>query len=148
MSKRGPTAKGFIPSREKYTCPVKDCKIEIRGDGISKHFSKYANLIALDKANEDLSNLRKNAKTSAKDSVELSEEYLNSLLSNSSENEKLHTFYLVQHAHSSLKLRSYNSINFKCQQNKNVRPNIFQISGTSREESQHKKPKLQLEGIS
>ena len=56
---RGPMASGFQPSRDRYKCPVKGCKSEFRGDDISKHFAKYANLLVLDKAIEDLSNLRK-----------------------------------------------------------------------------------------
>ena len=41
MSKRGPLASAIQPSREKYKCPVKDCKSEsLRGDDITKHFQK------------------------------------------------------------------------------------------------------------
>ena len=63
MSKRGTSASGYQASREKYKCPVKECKkSELRGDDIPKHFAKYGNLIILDKAAEDLSNLRKSTK--------------------------------------------------------------------------------------
>ena len=48
-NKRGPLSSGNIPSRGKYNCPVKDCKMEIRGDDIKKHFQKYSNILALNK---------------------------------------------------------------------------------------------------
>ena len=49
MSKRGPKPfAGSRPSKEKYTCPVKDCNARYRGDSIGNHFQKNANLLALD----------------------------------------------------------------------------------------------------
>ena len=49
MSKRGPKPfDGSRPSKEKYTCPVKDCNARYRGDAIGNHFQKNANLLALD----------------------------------------------------------------------------------------------------
>ena len=47
MSKRGPKPSGR-PSKEKYTCPVKDCNARYRGDSIGNHFQKNANLLALE----------------------------------------------------------------------------------------------------
>ena len=55
LGKRGPLQTGQ-PSKEKYSCPVKNCKSEFRGDDIAKHFRTYANLDALDKAAENQSN--------------------------------------------------------------------------------------------
>ena len=49
LNKRGPLSSGYIPSREKCKFPVKDCKMEIRGDDIKKHFQKYSNILALNK---------------------------------------------------------------------------------------------------
>ena len=43
----GPKPSGR-PSKEKYTCPVKDCNARYRGDSIGNHFQKNANLLALD----------------------------------------------------------------------------------------------------
>ena len=136
--KRGPTASGYQASRGKYKCPVKDCKSEFRGDDISKHFAKYANLLVLDKAIEDLSNLRKNTKAEASDAIELSDEYIECSLSSFSDSEKMHTKYLIQHSYSSLKLPNYNSINFKCQQKSSITtsksgalPSTFAKSGFS-----------------
>ena len=66
----------------------------------------------LDKAAEDLSNLRKS--TSGSDAIELSDEYIECLLSSFSESEKLNTKYLIEHGYSSMKLPYYNSVNFNC----------------------------------
>ena len=112
MSKRGPLASAIQPSREKYKCPVKDCKSEsLRGDDITKHFQKSSDLVALDKTLENQSALKK----CGKDDIELSVTYLKNLLALSSESEKLHTLYLLNNGHSSKKLPTYNSVNFKCQ---------------------------------
>ena len=49
MPKRGPKPfAGSRPSKEKYTCPVKDCNARYRGDHVGNHFQKNANLLALD----------------------------------------------------------------------------------------------------
>ena len=90
----------------------------------------------LDKAAEDLSNLRKSTKASGSDAIELSDEYIECLLSSFSESEKLHTKYLIEHGYSSLKLPNYNSVNFKCQQKGIVTksgtlPSTFAKSGFS-----------------
>ena len=61
LHKRGPSTSGQ-PSRQFYTCPVKNCDSKFRGDDIAKHFRTYANLVALDKANENQSNLSKSKK--------------------------------------------------------------------------------------
>ena len=53
----------------------------------------------------------------SRDFIENSDDFLQSLLIQSTESEKLHTEYLFQHGHySSAKLPNCNSINFKCQQ--------------------------------
>ena len=53
----------------------------------------------------------------SRDFIENSDDFLQSLLIQSTESEKLHTEYLFQHGHySSAKLPNRNSINFKCQQ--------------------------------
>ena len=109
MKRKGPIASGYRPSRDKYQCPVKMCKSEIRGDDIPKHFQTYSNLLALDKANENQSVLRKNL--TACDITEQSEEYLNGFLLQASESEKSHTMYLFHHGFSSLSLPNFNSIN-------------------------------------
>ena len=41
---RGPKKSGFNPVREYYRCPVKNCNSQFRGDEISRHFTKNANL--------------------------------------------------------------------------------------------------------
>ena len=39
---------GYQPTRDKYKCPVDNCKAEnIRGDDIQKHFQSKSNLISL-----------------------------------------------------------------------------------------------------
>ena len=111
--KRGPIPKGQ-PSRENYICPVKDCNDNYRGDEIGKHFHDFANLTALDTACEYQSILQKSS--TAADVIKKSEEYLKSLLSNSSESEKWHTIHMFNHGHTSHQLPNYNSIGFKCQQ--------------------------------
>ena len=59
MGTRGPIAKGSQPSRFKFKCPVDNCLIVMRGDNISRHFKENADLIVLDKAVENLSQLKK-----------------------------------------------------------------------------------------
>ena len=56
---RGPSKSGFNPSKERYRCPVQKCNSEFRGDEISRHFTKNANLALLCEALENQSNLRK-----------------------------------------------------------------------------------------
>ena len=41
---RGPKKSGFNPVKEYYRCPVKNCNSQFRGDEISRHFTKNANL--------------------------------------------------------------------------------------------------------
>ena len=43
------------------------------------------------------------------DIIELSEEFLSNLLTNASDSEKQHTFYLLHHGFTSTKLPNYNS---------------------------------------
>ena len=116
----GPTSKfGNKPGTEIYKCPVKDCKTQPRGDDISKHFKRKADLKALDQAIANQSTLKKTALTVLSgDVVEKSDEYLNSLLllAKASEAVKEHTKYMFQHGHSSKELPTCDSINFKCQQ--------------------------------
>ena len=106
----GPSS-SFYPSREKYKCPVKNCKTEPRGDDINKHFQNSADLKSLDKAIANVSTLRQNFLPG--DVIEKSEEYLNTLLLLASDTEKEHTKYLFHHGNSSNKLPDYDSINFK-----------------------------------
>ena len=113
MSRRGPTASGYQPSRDKYKCPVKNCNSEIRGDDISKHFQKNANLVALDKSTENQTVLIQ--RLDSEDVIEQSNEYLSNLLKQDSNSVKLHSLYLLQHGVLSAKLPNHNSINFKCQ---------------------------------
>ena len=126
LGKRGPLQTGQ-PSKEKYRCPVKNCKSEFRGDDIAKHFRTHANLDALDKAAENQSNSKS---LKASEIIELSEVCLTSLLNESSEPEKEHTIYLFHHGYASNILPNYNSVNFKCQQKKdpaaNSLKNFFQ----------------------
>ena len=75
----------------------------------SKTFCKI-----LDKAAEDLSNLRKSTNASVSDAFELSDEYIECLLSSFSESQKLNTKYLIEHGYSSMKLPYYNSVNSNC----------------------------------
>ena len=141
MLKRGPLPSSIQPSRQKYKCPVKDCKNEIRGDDIPKHFRKCANLMALDKALENYSILKKCEKEG--DIIKDSEKYLNDILLQASESEKNHTLYLFQHDHSSIKLPTYNSSQFKCQlKSTDSLPDAFKNCGFS---VLTKKPKLVAE---
>ena len=115
----GPTSKfGNKPATEIYKCPVKNCKTQPRGDDISKHFKRKADLKALDQAIANQSTLKKTTAVLSGDVVEKSDEYLNSLLllAKASEAVKEHTKYMFQHGHSSKELPTYDSINFKCQQ--------------------------------
>ena len=106
------------PATEKYKCPVKNCKTEPRGDDVSKHFQNSANLKALDRAVANQSNLRKTLLSAPGKVVEKSEEFLSTLLLLASDKEKEHTKYLFHHGNSSTDLPDMNSINFKCQQEK------------------------------
>ena len=113
----GPTSKfGNKPATEIYKCPVKNCKTQPRGDDISKHFKRKADLKALDQAIANQSTLKKTTAVLSGDVVEKSEEYLNSLLLLASESVKEHTKYMFHHGHSSEELPKFSSINFKCQQ--------------------------------
>ena len=61
LKRKGPLPGPFQPSKLKYKCPVFECKsAKIRGDDIAKHFRIYANLIALDKSNENMLLLKNN----------------------------------------------------------------------------------------
>ena len=116
---RGPWSSGYQPSRDNYKCPVEKCKSQnIRGDDISKHFESQGNLLVLDKAIEHQSELKK--RFSASDAVTVPDEFLKNQLI--SESEKSHTLYLFQNGFSSMKLPNYDSVGFKCQQNKNPNP--------------------------
>ena len=50
---RGPKKSGFNPVKEYYRCPVKNCNSQFRGDEISRHFTKNANLDLLREALEN-----------------------------------------------------------------------------------------------
>ena len=113
MGTRGPLPKGSQPCKTKFRSPVKICSSFMRGDGISKHFQDNSNLFVLDKAVENSSQLRKIM--SAGDTVKESDEFLVSLLLQSTNSEKLHTKYLYENSHTSTKLPNTKSINFKCQ---------------------------------
>ena len=89
---RGPVKSGFNPSKEQYQCPVLNCNSIIRGDEISRHFTKNANLDLLCEALEYQANLRKNLP--AGKVVANSDEFLKSLLAQVSNSEKVHTEYL------------------------------------------------------
>ena len=55
LKRKGPLPGPFQPSKLKYKCPVFECKsTKIRGDRIAEHFQSSANLIVLDKCNEDV----------------------------------------------------------------------------------------------
>ena len=112
-----PAKSGFNPSKEQYRCPVQNCNSEFRGDEISRHFTKNANLDLLREALENQSNLRKNLPSGKV--VANSDEFLKNLLAQVSNSEKVHTEYLFQNGHTLEKLPKCNSINFKCQQEKN-----------------------------
>ena len=61
LKRKGPLPGPFQPSKLKYKCPVFECKsTKIRGDRIAEHFQSSANLIVLDKCNENVLLLRKN----------------------------------------------------------------------------------------
>ena len=122
--RKGPV--GYQKSRDKYKCPVNDCKLEkIRGDDIKGHFQSKGNLLALDQANAHQSELRKNFKAS--DSIAVPDEFLKSLLI--SDTEKAHTIYLFQNGFSSMSLPNCDSVGFKCQQKKLPIPNMFKFVG-------------------
>ena len=60
LKRKGPLPGPFQPSKLKYKCPVFECKsAKIRGDRIAEHFQSSANLIVLDKWNENILLLRK-----------------------------------------------------------------------------------------
>ena len=59
MGTRGPIAKGSQPSRSKFKCPVDNSLIVMQGDNISIHLKENGDLIVLDKAVENLSQLKK-----------------------------------------------------------------------------------------
>ena len=111
---RGPKKSGFNPVKEYYKCPVKNCNSQFRGDEISRHFTKNANLDLLREALENQSNLRKTLPSG--EVVANSDEFLKNLLAQVSNSEKVHTEYLFQNGHTLEKLPKCNSINFKCQQ--------------------------------
>ena len=112
--KRGPIA-GIPPSKQIYKCPIQDCKSQnIYGYDVKKHFQDKSNFVALDKANEHQSELRK--KFQASDVVAVPDEFLKNLLV--SDSERFHTLYLFQNGFSSISLPNYNSVGFKCQQKK------------------------------
>ena len=55
LKRKGPLPGPFQPSRLKYKCPVFECKsAKIRGDRIAEHFQSFANIIVLDKCNENV----------------------------------------------------------------------------------------------
>ena len=75
---------------------------------ISKHFQDNSNLFVLDKAVENSSQLRKIM--SAGDTVKESDDFLVSLLLQSTNSEKLHTKHLYENSHTSTKLPNKNEI--------------------------------------
>ena len=99
---RGPKKSGFNPVKEYYRCPVKNCNSQFRGDEISRHFTKNANLDLLREALENQSNLRKNLPSGKV--VANSDEFLKNLLAQVSNSEKVHTEYLFQNGHTLEKL--------------------------------------------
>ena len=115
----GPISSGYTPARDKYKCPVNNCKAEnVRGYDITGHFRTNSDLKSLDEALENFSLLKKDLKAGVV--IKHSDEYLKSLLIQESNNKKLHTVYLFQNGFSSTNLPDYNSINFKCQQKKEL----------------------------
>jgi hypothetical protein len=116
---RGPAKSGFNPVKEQYRCPVQNCNSEFRGDEISRHFTKNANLALLREALENQSNLSKNLPSG--EVVANSDEFLKNLLAQVSNSEKVHTEYLFQNGHTLEQLPHFSSINFKCQQEKEKR---------------------------
>ena len=99
----------YAYSKKKFVVPGKNASLTLLDCLCSKTFCKV-----LDKAAEDLSNLRKSTKASGSDAIELSDEYIECLLSSFSESQKLSTKYLIEHGYSSMKLPYYNSVNFNC----------------------------------
>ena len=95
--------------KKKFVVPGKNASLTLLDCLCSKTFCKI-----LDKAAEDLSNLRKSTKASGSDAIELSDEYIECLLSSFSESQKLNTKYLIEHGYSSMKLPYYNSVNSNC----------------------------------
>ena len=119
---------GEQPSRAFYKCPVDTCTYgKIRGDDISRHFQRFANLDIVDNATEHFSNLRTQKSKEASDTIELSDEYLNFLLTNVSNLERLHSKYLFQNRHTSSNLPNCDSKNFKCQQKRNQYHHWFRL---------------------
>ena len=119
---------GEQPSEAFYKCPVDTCTYgKIRGDDISRHFQRFANLDIVDNATEHFSNLRTQKSKEASDTIELSDEYLNFLLTNVSNLERLHSKYLFQNGHTSSNLPNCDSKNFKCQQKKKPIPSWVQV---------------------
>ena len=104
-----PFPKFCMPTQKNFVVPGKNASQTSLGCLCSKTFCKI-----LDKAAEDLSNLRKSTKASGSDVIELSDEYIECLLSSFSESEKLHTKYLIEHGYSSMKLPYFNSVNSNC----------------------------------
>ena len=104
-----PFPKFCMPTQNILSFPVKMLRKTSLCCLCSKTFCKI-----LDKAAEDLSNLRKSTKASGSDAIELSDEYIECLLSSFSESQKLNTKYLIEHGYSSMKLPYYNSVNLNC----------------------------------
>ena len=94
-----PFPKFCTPTQKNFVIPGKNASQTSLGCLCSKTFCKI-----LDKAAEDLSNLRKSTKASGSDAIELSDEYIECLLSSFSESQKLNTKYLIEHGYSSMKL--------------------------------------------
>ena len=104
LKRTGPLPGPFQPSRLKYKCPVFECKsAKIRGDRIAEHFQSFANLIVLDKCNENVQLLRKN-NLPAGNIIENSDELLKSLMASATASEKFHTKYLYENGFSSMNL--------------------------------------------
>ena len=96
LKRKGPLPGPFQPSKLKYKCPVFECKsAKIRGDRIAEHFQSSANLIVLDKCNENVLLLRKN-NLPAGNIIENSDELLKSLMSSATASENFHTKYLYE----------------------------------------------------
>ena len=115
LKRTGPLPGPFQPSRLKYKCPVFECKsAKIRGDRIAEHFQSFANLIVLDKCNENVQLLRKN-NLPAGNIIEKSDELLKSLMASATASEKFHTKYLYENGFSSMNLPTHSSKNFKNQ---------------------------------
>ena len=120
LKKKGPLPGPFQPSKLKYKCPVFEGKsAKNHGDRIAEHFQSSANLIVLDKCNENVLLLRKN-NLPAGNIIENSDELLKSLMSSATASEKFHTKYLYENGFSSMNLPTHNSKNFKNQQNNKV----------------------------